>query len=54
MYKSIDIGYSLGVANRHTTFGYVICGGGTAGLTIAARLAEGTSNELRSSKQAAL
>ena len=54
MYNSIDIDYSLAVAIQDTTFGYVICGGRTAGLTIAARLAGGTSNELPSSMQAAL
>ena len=40
------LGYSLGVANQDATFDYVICGGGTAGLTIAARLAEGRSERV--------
>lgn len=39
-------GYTLGAANRNATFDYVIIGGGTAGLTIAARLAEDTSNKI--------
>ena len=39
-------GYSLGVANQNETFDFVIIGGGTAGLTIAARLVEGTSNRV--------
>ena len=39
-------GYSFGVLNQNATFDYVVIGGGTAGLTIAARLAEGTSNEV--------
>ena len=37
---------ALGIVNRNATFDYVIIGGGTAGLTIAARLAEGTSNRV--------
>ncbi|KAI9811992.1 MAG: hypothetical protein M1827_004884 [Pycnora praestabilis] len=37
-------GYSFGVPNQDTTFDYVVVGGGTAGLTIAARLAEDTLN----------
>ena len=39
-------GYSFGVPNRDATFDYVVIGGGTAGLTVAARLAEGTSNRV--------
>ncbi len=39
-------GYSFGVPNRDAAFDYVVIGGGTAGLTIAARLAEGTSDRI--------
>ncbi|KAL9074898.1 MAG: hypothetical protein Q9161_002037 [Pseudevernia consocians] len=39
-------GYSFGVANQNETFDFVIIGGGTAGLTIAARLVEATSNRV--------
>ncbi len=38
--------YTFGVANQNATFDYVVIGGGTAGLTIAARLAEGTANRV--------
>lgn len=37
-------GYSLGVANQNATFDYVVVGGGTASLTLAARLAEDSSD----------
>ena len=39
-------GYSFGVANQNATFDYVVIGGGTAGLTVAARLAEGNSERV--------
>ena len=38
--------YSFGAANQNATFDYIIIGGGTAGLTVAARLAEGTSDRV--------
>lgn len=38
-----EIPYSPGAANQNAKFDYIIIGGDTAGLTIAARLAEGTS-----------
>lgn len=36
-------GYSFGVPYSNATYDYVIVGGGTAGLTLAARLAENSS-----------
>lgn len=39
------IGASFGVPGENASFDYIICGGGTAGLTMAARLAE-TSNSV--------
>ena len=39
-------GYSFGVLNQNATFDYIVIGGGTAGLTIAARLAEDTWNKV--------
>ena len=39
-------GYSLGTANQNAAFDYVVIGGGTAGLTLAARLAEDRSNKV--------
>lgn len=38
------LGTSFGIPGRNATFDYVIVGGGTAGLTIASRLAEGGHN----------
>lgn len=37
-------GSNFGVPGRNATYDYVVVGGGTAGLAIAARLAENTSN----------
>ena len=37
------VGNNFGIPGRNATFDYVIVGGGTAGLALAARLAENTS-----------
>lgn len=39
-------GYSFGILNQNSAFDYVVVGGGTAGLTVAARLAEKASNRV--------
>ena len=38
-----ELGTSAGVSGKNASFDYVVVGGGTAGLTIAARLAEDAS-----------
>ena len=39
-FKSVSIGHSFGAPDQNAIYDYIVVGGGTAGLTVAARLAE--------------